>query len=504
MNSGESFAGTLTALEDEVGLWARMRLPPYRHQASEFERRRAPARALFWQQRTGKSKLIIDQACALYLEGLLDGVLVVAPNGVHGNWVWKELPKHHWEDVAYAAHAWRFSDDENDERFRAFLEDAALCGGLAWLTVNLESLIRDEVLRAVNRFRRLFPRHMLVFDEAHHFGRAGSKRTARARAWARKAAFRRILTGTPVEESPLRAFSQFELLEKGALGFTRYQDFEARYAVYERRTTRGGRSYPTIKEYQNLDELKERIAQYASVVLREDCEDLPPLIRTSRYVEPTPQQLRLYRAILTRIEEDLERVGLYDAVQGGERLIKLQQVLSNFVIGDDGRVNAIAGPNPKLEALMDEVDEVGDGKTLVWCQFTEDIRRVCVELEKRGIPHVQYHGKMKGSKDREAGLRRFEAYRGRMVFVGQPEAGGEGLTIPAQKIVWYSHTAKARVRAQADERATIAGGGAVAVVDLEVHGSIDTYLLALTERKRDLADDVARHGLRAVLERVRL
>ena len=59
---------------------------PFNHQREEWLRsREEEARAIFWEQGTGKSKLTIDTACWLWLRGLIDGVLVVAPNGVHRN-----------------------------------------------------------------------------------------------------------------------------------------------------------------------------------------------------------------------------------------------------------------------------------------------------------------------------------------------------------------------------------------------------------------------------------
>ncbi len=61
---------------------------PHLHQLRECEDHAdAVARAKAWTMRTGKSKSTIDKACYLHAQGLIDAVLVVAPNGVH--WVAK-------------------------------------------------------------------------------------------------------------------------------------------------------------------------------------------------------------------------------------------------------------------------------------------------------------------------------------------------------------------------------------------------------------------------------
>ena len=83
---------------------------PYSHQLREFEQHReSEARALLWQMRTGKTKAVVDAACHLASKGLIDAVVVLAPNGVHENWIRRELPAHHWESVEYGAHCWKTS-----------------------------------------------------------------------------------------------------------------------------------------------------------------------------------------------------------------------------------------------------------------------------------------------------------------------------------------------------------------------------------------------------------
>jgi SNF2 family DNA or RNA helicase len=257
-----------------------------------------------------------------------------------------------------------------------------------------------------------------------------------------------------------------------------------------------------LDKYINLDELKERMAPYTSIVLREDCEDLPAVIKDPRYIQPTKQQLKLYRAVTKGLIEECEEVGLYNAISGGAKMNKLQQVLSGFVYADDGSVTHIPGGNPRLEACLDEIQQ-HDGKVLVWCRFTQDIINVRQALEKEGVPCVEYHGKMSGNNARVESLQRFENDDSVKVLIGQPQAGGEGRDMSAaSKIIWYSHTPDNIVRTQADERATAIGGDNVQLIDLVVNDSVDTYYLELLDDKRTLADDISRFGLRKVLERI--
>lgn len=47
---------------------------------------------LLLEQRTGKSKIVIDTCAHLHDTGRINGLLVIAPNGVHRNWINDEIP----------------------------------------------------------------------------------------------------------------------------------------------------------------------------------------------------------------------------------------------------------------------------------------------------------------------------------------------------------------------------------------------------------------------------
>lgn len=485
---------------------------PFRHQLVEFERHAEdPARALLWQMRTGKSKACIDAACHNAKKGLLDTVLVVAPNGVHRNWVDRELPAHHWRSVPYAAVSWstdvmgRLSEDRHPGCGAAWrdLSEVLRFNGLTWLALASETVTRDDVRYLVASALRRRSSIMLIVDECDDYGKPGSKKTHMLRAVAKRCRMRRILSGTAVENSPLRSFSQYEILRPGALGFTRYADFEAHHAEYRMEKTKAGRSYPKLVGYRNLDELKERMAEWSSVVLRSDCEDLPELVHSERHIELTAEQRRVYSELHTKftLEVDGENV---DVGENTSRLTKLQQVVSGFVRDRDGRDHWLPGGNPRLDATVDEVERCA-GKVIVWCAFRPDMDLVASTLRSRGHEVMELHGRTSDS-DKDAARAAFApgSERRKLTLVGHPKTGGRGFDLSdAEKIVHHSHVFDAIVRGQSDERATAMGGRNIPVVDVMAPG-VDSYVRDTVSQKRSVAEDVARSGLRAVLERVRL
>lgn len=482
---------------------------PYAHQRREFELHGLDkARALLWQMRCGKTKLIIDSACALYKKGEIDAVLVCAPNGVHANWIQRELPAHHWDSVPYEPACWVSAECSGKSKKAEAWQDSLKhriknFKGLLWLAVNSEVLQHATVKRITEAFVKK-RRAMIVFDESHNYRSPGSQRTKRARALAKHCTYRRILTGTPVTNDPLHAFSQYELLEEGALGFKTFTEFKRFFAEYElKKNYSNGRMYPVLVRHKNLDVLTARMAKFSSLIRREDCADLPAFVRRTRDVALSPEQIDLYRRVQSRLEIDIndEAVSLGE---GATRILKMQQICSGFLIDEYGDCRDVPGSNPRLEALLEEV-ELAPGKVIIWCQFRKDMDNVEAALVKKGFKFLSYHGRISES-DRSVVRREFapDADNDIKCLVGNPVSGGQGLNLSAAStIIWYSHTFDAIIRGQADERATVVGGSNITLIDLVAPG-VDEYILDAVKNKVSVADAVAGAGLKEVIERIKI
>lgn len=469
---------------------------PYRHQAKEFdEHKNDPARALLWQMRTGKTKVMIDTAAYQFCQGAVTGVIVLAPNGVHNNWIKRELPVHC--SVPYKFHVYRAASVKtkwHQAGVNVVCNKAE--GHLSFLALNSESIRTESAQKVIKQFLRAHKgKVFLIVDESHDFRTPGSRRTRVARSLAKHCAFRRILSGTAVSNTPLAAWSQFEILEPGALGFRTFGDFKAHHAIYRMARTKGGRQFEQLVDYANLDELKDKIGQWSSVVLREDCDDMPDLSETITPFTMGDKQRKIY----DRLVKDyiLEDAG-YD---GGARLLKLQQITRGWYKDEFGDVvNVVSDEhNPALQALERDVSST-DNKIIIWCQFREDIAKVSALMKRMGIDAVEYHGGIKPA-DREKAIDNFMRFKKFRVFIGQPQAGGVGLNLSAAStIIWYSHTQDLIIREQASERATKVGGRVIDIIDYECDDSVDGLVLTSHRNKRNVADDVAGLGLKYTLE----
>lgn len=471
--------------------------PRWEHQINELENHGLKkSRGLLWGMRTGKSRVIIDSACALRTGDKIKGGLIIAPNGVHINWILKQIPIHTWSGMTWSAEYWssilvREKPSIWKEKFESLLRANT---DMRWFAVNSESLIMPKVQEAIKQFlSSINGKVIAIADESVDFRKPGSKRTRLARGLFKKLPYRRILDGTALMNTPLHAFSQFELLEPGALGFGTFNEFKQYHSVWRQMRTKTGKFYPALDHYKNLDTLRENIADYASVVLREDCNDMPELLPIEVIVEMSQIQKKAYEKLIEEYLLQFENGTIIDAIEGGKRVIKLHQILSGFIIDDFGHVQSIDNNPPLLQELKRQV--LDTPKYIVWCRFREDIRRVSNALTEMGHKIVEYHGGI-SQQLRVKNVDQFNNDIDTVGFIGQPQAGGRGLELPADAIIWYSSVYDAIIHNQANERGTVMSGKPVSIITLATHGTVHDDIVASAQQKIKIGDWVSGTGLR--------
>lgn len=491
------------------------------HQEKEFsEHKDDRFRVLLWSMRTGKSKAVIDKAEYQFGEGNIEGVIVLAPNGIHINYCCNEIPKWSWpENGQPMAWAWQAPKRADWSEIAARKALLAHTGGLKWLAINMEAFGNEGMsdatrscLDLVREFRRAcHGKFMLVISEAHHFGHAGAKRTKMARTLGRLAKYVTLETGTAILNSPLRAYSMYKIGEDNALGpeYTgnAYEKFVKDHAIIEiippknddgNKFRRMSRKYKKIVGYKNLDVLRDKMALWSSVVLREDVADMPPLLRSDRLIVMSEKQRRSYLEMVSRHLVEIENMPIVTAADAGARMMKLQQILNGYVKLDDEIIN-IDEDAPIYEAMLDEVYGTLPGKTIIWCRYHEDIRRVCQKLKRAGFQALEFHGKI--PTDKREGVRvAFNTEARYNPMVGQPAAGGEGRDFSAaDTILFFSSTPNAIHVTQGEERGTLVAGHPVSIVRMRTRGTVDDRNWDIVDGKLTLADTVSGRGLRDLL-----
>jgi SNF2 family DNA or RNA helicase len=144
----------------------------------------------------------------------------------------------------------------------------------------------------------------------------------------------------------------------------------------------------------------------------------------------------------------------------------------------------------KMEQLLDMLPEmVAEGrKILLFSQFTQMLSLIEQELPRLGIPWVKLTGQ---SKNRDDLIDQFTS--GQVpLFLISLKAGGVGLNLPqADTVIHFDPWWNPAVENQATDRAhRIGQTQSVWVVKLVAQGTIEERMLALQDRKAQLALDM--------------
>lgn len=283
---------------------------PFAHQQDCWEKtRHKKAYAIFWEQGTGKTKLTIDTLAWLFMEQHVDALLVLAPNGVHRNWISDELPAHLPNEIADKMRAYiYFSKTAKNVSSIREQKEVLNHNGLAVVAMSYDALMTEHGAKFAKDF--LTKRKCLyVLDEATRIKNPKAQRTKRVLASAKYAPFRRILTGTPVANSPFDIYAQLKFLDDfcwSSLGIGSYTVFKAHFGIWEKKYNgQQGREFMSLVAYRNLDDLHKVVDVHGSRVTKAQVLDLPPKLYSKRYFKLSPPQAQLYEQLRDNFMADL-------------------------------------------------------------------------------------------------------------------------------------------------------------------------------------------------------
>ena len=460
---------------------------PFDHQQQAFLLSRDKKNfALLMEQGTGKTKVIIDTAAYLYANGKIDTLVVIAPNGVHRNWLTREVPAHLSDWCPYASeYYYSGMRKAHKQKFETAMY-AKDC--LKILTFNVECFVSKIAIDYMNKI--LLANHvMLVVDESSRIKRPSAKRTKMITKFSTMAKYKRVMTGTPVTRGAEDVYSQFKFLDPNILGYDSFYSFKSQYCVM------GGWENKQIVSYRKLNELTKSIEGHSYRVLKKDCLDLPKKIYQRYPIELTKKQREIYDTLKKEFVTELEGERM-TAPEAITRLLRLQQIICGWFPTED-RVLPIEGKNPRLEALNQILSEI-DSKVIIWARFKADLKAIESDL---GDKAVSYHGDV-SNEAREDAVERFQNDPKIQYFIGQPQSGGIGLTLTAAEYaIYYSNSFDLETRLQSEDRCHRIGTTTnVTYIDIEASKTIDAKIIKSLRTKKSLADRVNADPMSIFLE----
>ena len=483
--------------------------------------------ALFFTMGLGKTKTILDIVSYKYLKGDTKALVVIAPNGVHAQWIDEQLPEH--LNVPYETFVWD-SAKLNRKYYKAqgnrfFKQDNP--DKLKVLAINVEAFSHKTVKRYMDFFTQKYgDKVFIALDESTKIKNPSAQRT-KALLKYNKCGCRAILTGTPSAKNPYGLWSQFNFLEDDYFDIN-YFVFQHRYGLLVRDSNyQTGRSFnrainekdyakvlgrikkmrernidagigdkltavdieriamlsnmssSVIKtlvesnkfvQYRNLDQLKSLIAPITISKDKSEILDLPPKIYTVSYVVMSPEQEKIYNSLKETLRA--QYTGRELSVQNKLTLtMRLAQVTGGFFpysLEDEGvrqtDIKRIESATCKVECLMDDLEGIDFEKTKCIVWAVYVAELKMLYAEiSKEYTCCLYYGGIPSSERAEI-LQDFKAGK-YDVFLGNIATGAYGLNLQNASVqLYYSSNFLNEARLQAEDRSHRLGTTAEVVV----------------------------------------
>lgn len=491
------------------------KMPPMEHQKTALLLGRdLPAFAYLMDQGTGKTKTLLDDAAHNWRQGRIDAVLILTINSVKSNWVIWDCDKDHEDDkdavdthmapdIPYVKGVWISQTRREQDKYWDKFVDAVSTekNKLFVLAANIDALNVPRALSFFQSFCRMF-KTMIVVDESTIIGTPGAKRTKIAHKLRAECPVARIMSGTPIVKSPLKAYSQFKFLDEDILGFGSFFTFKNHYC------TLGGFKNKQVMGFKHLDELQEKIQSVSYRVLKEQCLDLPPKVYEKRRVSMTGAQLKAYKDMQQDLLTWHEKTGTVAAPIILTQLLRLQQITGGYLPKIDDmteetlEVVPLVEPknNPKFNEVLQILEESGDQRVMIWTRFTKEIEDLYAFLTSQGYNMRTFYGAL-SDKEKIAVRKDFARDKSIKGVIGNQAAGGLGIDEfkAASIVIYLSNSFDTEKRIQSEDRTHRIGSeihNQITYFDLVVPNTIDMKIIQVMRQNVNISDQIMQDGLR--------
>lgn len=435
---------------------------------------------LLFEMGCGKTLTAIAIAGAGYQMGKVERLLIVAPTSVVAVWP-KEL-----QEYAKFKYTCKTLLGEKKQRLKQ-IDDLIKFPfkALKVAVINYESTWRPEILEKLKEFDA----DMVIADESQRIKTYDAAQSKAMHELGDQARYKLILSGTPVQTAAIDIWSQYRFLDKSVFGDNFFK-FRGRYAIM------GGYGNKKIVGYKDLEGLIKKEHSIAFRVTKDEALDLPEQTFETRKIQFSQKEKNLYERIKKDSYAELDGGGHITATTVLTRLLRLQQLAGGFLVQDDAQKPQLVS-RAKLDALADIIEDyvIGSGKKLViFARFIAEVKAI-MELAGKVLPkelkQVAIYGDIK-KEDRGDIVKQFQEDPNTVLFIGQIDTAGTGITLTAaDTCVYYSKNFNYATYSQSLSRIhRIGQRNCCTYIDLEIEGTIDELISKALSRKEDMAKTV--------------
>jgi hypothetical protein len=181
--------------------------------------------------------------------------------------------------------------------------------------------------------------------------------------------------------------------------------------------------------WKNIDELWSRIGDNVVKADRSTSTDIPPKVYKTYNVQLTEEQKKLYLAL-----QNMHCTDRITVDNGLKLYLRFQDVCNGYEPVETDELNANGQhkveliplkSNPKLELLMELVEELGDKQAVIWCSRARLLHDAVAFMKEAGYTTAIYDG-IVDKEQREKDYELFSQKKIQLMFAN-PRSAGYGL-----------------------------------------------------------------------------
>lgn len=363
----------------------------------------------------------------------------------------------------------------------------------AVIIVNYDALTTKGIVELLHSWKP----EMIICDEAHLVKNPKSTRSKEVMKLADQARYKLLLSGTPIANSELDFFMPFRIMDGGETFGKNYFQFRGNWFLgYKPIKTARGLEYTKFQlNPSRRDEFFKLLYSKMDIVKKEDCLDLPPLVRVTREVELSDEQTKAYKELkkdlVAFIERDHQEPKAIVAQMAVTKALRLYQIVCGSVTADDGSLVTFENtPRTKeLESLLEEL--APNHKVIVWSIFRADYAAIQKVCEKLGVKYALLTGGQ-SEKEKQKSVDDFQQDQETRVLIANQASGGVGLNLTAASYsIYYSKDSSHIKDSQSNDRNYRNGSQVhekITRIDLHASRTVEDNIVEALVGKKNLSD----------------
>jgi SNF2 family DNA or RNA helicase len=296
-------------------------------------------------------------------------------------------------------------------------------------------VVNYETARLIIDTLRLLNFDYVVLDESHMVKAHDSQTSMQLARHLKGVRKKLIMTGTSWNDRPTDVYGQIRFLAPandrgrslGSAMLGSYTNFFEKHVDYREKD-----NIKIPENYKELDGIRTIINPFTMYIRTEDVIDLPPAVDIEFVLDAPKEMERAYQ----QLEDDMVAKFGDDLLIADNKLVqglRLHQLTIGYYVDELGQVVEFLEPkdNPKLQKLLDIVDEAGGEPIVVFTRFKHDVVIIERALKEAGISTKKLVGGLDEHVEWQQGAGQ--------VLIANIQAGGAGITLNrANLVVYYS------------------------------------------------------------------